>query len=414
MPSNASQTSAKKPPIKPLSDAIIDMMQDFKTSETRGTEQLTFNEWLDGLMSALALTNTVVARHGGLDPSTVSRYRSGTRTPLPDCRALRQLVFGLYEAAVAENKTDDLSLYISGAGNRLLFDRLLDVANKIAHRHATPKAPDDRCHETFSIRFDRLMQHLGLSNVQLARKVNLDTSLISRWRTGARLPKKDNPSLVATADYLWQLLTQIEDFAKDRAHKALISKIENSRKSRREEPEEALDKTDLLLHYLTAGGDRQDKLNQTVDAILEKISHWQGTATIPSIETRPGAETRADTRTLYQGIVGLREAVIRFLSDAAYSETPRQLKLFSNQSMAWLSRDPAFAKKWAMLMGMVLARGHKIEIIHHLGRSLIELTDAIEKWLPLYMMGSISPYTCTELNLPSAKSIPLVKTIFLD
>lgn len=251
------------------------------------------------------------------------------------------------------------------------------------------------------------MRHLGLSNIQLARKVNLDSSLISRWRTGARLPKKDNPSLVATVDYLWLLLTQKSDAHKNRRREALLAEIAHYHS-------EALRGTVPLLYYLTDGGDHKEKLNQSVDAILEKISRWQGAGSLPSFESQPKEGQRSEARSLYQGISGLREAVIRFLSDAAYSTTPRQLKLFSNQSMAWLTADPAFTKKWATLMGMVLARGHKIEISHHLGRSVVELTDAIEKWLPLYMLGSISPYTCSELNLPAARSIPLVKTIFLD
>lgn len=64
-------------------DAIIEVMQDFKMTETFISKQMTFNEWLDGLMTELALTNAAVARHGRLDPSTISRYRSGTRIPLP-------------------------------------------------------------------------------------------------------------------------------------------------------------------------------------------------------------------------------------------------------------------------------------------------------------------------------------------
>lgn len=382
-------------------------MQDAKRTETLSTKQMTFNEWLDGLMTELALTNAAVARYGRLDPSTISRYRAGTRIPLPDCKALRQLVTGLYEAVKAENMTAQLSSHISGSSDRPLFERLLAAATKHAERHSTPTEFDERCHDTFSDRFDRIMRHLGLSNIQLARKVNLDSSLISRWRTGARLPKKDNPSLVATAVYLWQLLTQKSSARKDPKRGALLSEIDRHNT-------EALTGTEPLLHYLTDGGDHKDKLNQTVDAILEKISRWQGAGTMPSIEVQPTEEPRLEARSLYQGIHGLREAVVRFLSDVAYSTTPRQLKLFSNQSMTWLTADPAFTKQWATLMGMVLARGHKIEIIHHLGRSVVELTDAIEKWLPLYMMGSISPYTCTELNLPSARSIPLVKTIFLD
>ena len=124
--------------------------------------------------------------------------------------------------------------------------------------------------------------------------MNLDSSLISRWRTGARLPKKDNPSLVATAVYLWQLLTQKSSARKDPKRGALLSEIDRHNT-------EALTGTEPLLHYLTDGGDHKDKLNQTVDAILEKISRWQGAGTMPSIEVQATEEPRLEARSLYQG-----------------------------------------------------------------------------------------------------------------
>jgi DNA-binding transcriptional regulator YiaG len=53
----------------------------------------------------------------------------------------------------------------------------------------------------FNDRISLLMAVLRVSNSALARALSVDASLVSRWRTGARMPAKNSAHIKAIAAY---------------------------------------------------------------------------------------------------------------------------------------------------------------------------------------------------------------------
>ncbi|QNB45639.1 hypothetical protein BR63_04535 [Thermanaerosceptrum fracticalcis] len=45
----------------------------------------------------------------------------------------------------------------------------------------------------FSHKLNHLMEIFGVSNNRLAKALSIDASLVSRWRTGNRVPAQDSP-----------------------------------------------------------------------------------------------------------------------------------------------------------------------------------------------------------------------------
>lgn len=95
---------------------------------------------------------------------------------------------------------------------------------------------------------------------------------------------------------------------------------------------------------------------------------------------------------IFYGIEGKRQGVLRFLAAVALQKSPCAMLLYSDESMEWLTEDKAFYVKWGALLMDVIAKGHRIKIIHTINQDLSEMLSAIERWLPLYMTGAIEPY----------------------
>jgi hypothetical protein len=110
----------------------------------------------------------------------------------------------------------------------------------------------------------------------------------------------------------------------------------------------------------------------------------------------------------YYGYDGIREAVMRFLGNVIENRH-KNLLLYSDQNMDWMTGDRKFLTIWAALMSECVKQGTKIRIIHNINRGLDEMCDAIISWLPLYMSGMIESYYCTRIS-----SGQFSHTIFLD
>ena len=60
----------------------------------------------------------------------------------------------------------------------------------------------------FSARFDTLLNTLSIKNIDISRKLFVDRSLISRWRSGSREPK--NEEIAEIADAVIEACTEMD------------------------------------------------------------------------------------------------------------------------------------------------------------------------------------------------------------
>lgn len=359
---------------------------------------MVFKEKLELLLHRLSASNVDLAKASTLDPSLISRFKTGSRIPSRCSEQLTLLSIGLVELAFQNERSDALR-DILGVEEALAPEALQTALHgwlnaedsqlrpqrkPLERERQTQTVPGKMGFYAFSDKLDSLMNLLEVSNIRLARTLNVDASLISRFRTGVRTPSLESPLLAAMAQY----------FA---GHAKSPQQIQNLREmldltEAEAETEDPAAVEQRIFTWLTEK--REEHGGFFMDSFLEKLDTFDVQPTFPplppgALEQRTGS---AVTSEKFYGNRGLRTAVVNFLSLAVQRELPATLHLYSDQSMEWLTEDSGFVPLWSGLMAGVIRKGYNIRIIHTLNRGLPELLKAIEAWLPLYMTGQIEPF----------------------
>ncbi len=267
---------------------------------------------------------------------------------------------------------------------------------------------------TLSQKLTLLMHVFKLSNSYLARQIHVDASLVSRWKSGSRTLSPQSPHGAALATFF----IQTDAFPYQKAYLTRLLDELMRRDSRQasetdrifalahwfvtEEPfslPEQLpvplfaEQTDQMIHHidqwLMSGADQAADSSPQPQAI-QTPNHWQ----------KPPHKL---TGSCYVGLSGRRTAILTFLDETIELASPTDLLLFSEESMNWLTEDPAFMSTWSDKLRMVIESGHRITIIHVVNRGSQEIIDVINQWLPLHLTGQIRSYYDTSYNSPTIK-----------
>ena len=338
-----------------------------------------FNELLDHI----GASNTDIAQISGFDRTNISRLRSGKRVPDRSSQTVERIAEGIYVFCEKNNLLNRLyevaGIVRPDAGvekEDVIFEVLEWLYEDMPER-PVQKRSSRRVAPTFADRMDVVMTLLGVSNATLGRLLNMDPSLISRYRKGTRIPQNDSDFIYQLGDTLWR---RIKAYGR-------MDEIAGFMKA----PVSEIDK-ELFIKWLTELGSDSDSGDCAVD-LLEVFEAYTGPASFTPvpIEKLITAEVLKDDRKIYMGHSGLRSAVIRFLACAVHYRAP-ELLLYSDEPMNWLTDDISFTSQWATLMSACIKNGTKIRIIHNVDRDPDEMTAAIKNWLPLYMSGMIEPY----------------------
>lgn len=128
---------------------------------------MSFVSTLNEYCTLLDCSSKDLAERSGVSPSTLSRYRSGRRTPSYDGDSIHKLAHGIVSIA------DERGIEGVGTEEQVTAELLSGI---------------DHGSENFSRRLDALMRTLHISNVEMARQVAVDPSYLSRIRNGRRSP----------------------------------------------------------------------------------------------------------------------------------------------------------------------------------------------------------------------------------
>ena len=226
-------------------------------------------------------------------------------------------------------------------------------------------------------KIDFLMKLTNTQNAALSRVLSFDASYISRIRNGKRGLPSEQPFIEPAAAYFARNIW--EEYQKNAAAEELH--LEHGW------PENEKEAAALLAAWLK---------NET--SAGSPVEHMVAAMTAPAVFPNPadmeypvtgGNKTEAS---LFYGNAGKRDGVITFLTELCKTGRPHTIFLYSDEDMAWLYEDAAFARAWAALLGKLAKRGSKIKIIHSIARNTNEMWEAVQKWLPLYLSGAIEPY----------------------
>lgn len=236
----------------------------------------------------------------------------------------------------------------------------------------------------FAERFDALMNIAEVSNSMLGRAVSMNGSHIGRLRSGARPLPKNHEYLPAMCRYL------AGHIKKDYQLNAL-QKLTGIGSAALASPKST---AQYLEQWLL------EREQDTSAATGRLISGFSRLAARPVPLSADGTDEEAPGKyaAYLYGNAGKRKAVEQFFRMILQEEKPQTLLLFSDENMAWLYEDAAFAARWAELFTKVILRGNRVRIIHTVSRDMNELLEAVTKWIPIYMTGMIEPYCYPRLR----------------
>ena len=206
----------------------------------------------------------------------------------------------------------------------------------------------------FSEKLNYLMMVTSTTNTELAKSLNINQSVISRFKLGKRYPAKNSNYFI--------------DIAKFFSYKIFK----------------------LNIQYKFSSFMNTTNENELTNSIYEWLKNNE-------ISNNNNIFLNSSYNPLYfYGDKGKQKAVILFLENLEnkFNDT---LYLYSDENMNWML-DEAFSKKWSNLLTSILKNGNKLKIIHSLSRDYSELINAVLKWFPLYLTGNIEPYYIPKLR----------------
>ncbi|MCR5604280.1 MAG: hypothetical protein K6G27_11355 [Lachnospiraceae bacterium] len=347
-----------------------------------------FSKKLDMLMREMGANNAKVAACAGFDRTNVSRFRNGVRLPEPTSRSIQKLIDGLYIYACDYDRIGRLCDITGASRDGEINDIKLALLKWLYEDEHSGRKPirlkgrpsaskQKQSGNSFGTRLTDAMSLADISNISLSRMLSVDASLISRYRTGLCMPRPDSGSVDRIGNILFKRIRKNERM------RELAGLMKCS--------EDSITETgfiDWLFDF-----DTQAPAEEIAVARLLEIFEAFDPDKVQVYGDEPDLRTEIlnDESTYYMGIEGLRIAVIRFLTMAEGSEC-RELMLYSDQDMGWMTEDENYRNSWAYMMARCIKKGIRIKIIHNIDRDLDEMNMAIRSWLPLYMSGMIEPY----------------------
>ncbi|MDO4581085.1 MAG: helix-turn-helix transcriptional regulator [Bacillota bacterium] len=339
-----------------------------------------FCEKLDKLLTALGRSNAELARASSLDASLISRFRQGRRVPSVGSAQLHKLCDGL-EALLAASPDSAKLLQTCAGGSVQLKEWLLAEDSGLRPRRQRQDAAEawqSAIPAEFAARLDMLMRRLGLSNARMGEYLNVDASLISRWRSGLRQPAQDG-ALAAEAARL------------------LAARIE--RHPQAEQLREQLgasggeDLAALILGGRKAGGTAaaamrgRELLKAIGSALLTETQPYQHT--LNSIAQGRGETLGGQS---FYGLDGLRQAMITSIAQFAAASPGKPAYIYAGIADSVLYADRTFEDKMGALCAAAQRQGLQMTVIH-CGRSMKQdLPQLLRRWLPFYSGGLVEPY----------------------
>ena len=247
----------------------------------------------------------------------------------------------------------------------------------------------------FSNKLNMIMTILNCNNSRLGRGINVDPSLISRWKSGSRKLKPNSPYIPLIVDFLLRtepMAYQVESINNMLGTEFELKKYGDICKFKNALIEWLSSPNESLINYKASSSDQNSLKFNT---LMEKLSDcsFEDTSKISIPQSSSIKNTgRETTLSVYSGIEGKRNAVLNIMNTLLSSDKPRELLCFSDENVEWLTGDRAFYLKWAFLMKAAVNAGHKIKIIHIINRSPNEIMEAIDQWAPLHLTGKLESY----------------------
>jgi len=212
---------------------------------------------------------------------------------------------------------------------------------------------------SFAEKLDLIMNITKTTNSNLSMYISLDASLISRFRSGKRVPSNKG-------NYLQKIATYFARHVASDYQKAALCEVLNI--ALKSFPKDEKKIAELIYQWFLDQNASTD--NSAVNGFIDSFANFQfkKMPQMPVIEGLPDMAACVGEHTVLYGAQGKQYLVLTFLSLIIRNIKPQTLLLFSDEDFSWLADDHVFAAKWKALMVEVIKSGNKIKIIHTVNR----------------------------------------------
>ena len=224
--------------------------------------------------------------------------------------------------------------------------------------------------------YEKLIFLLNLTqttNRMLAQELQVDPSLISRFRTGSRRLPRNREHIKSMSSYFARRCTT-------EYQRQALSQMLGIRQAftMKKEP-----LSEILYYWLCGDSNEVGRFMQTFESL--------------AIESRPEhssvhPESLNAENVVYYGTDGKRAAARAFYQHLLTQEKPCDLYILSEEADNWISEDSDFLQhlqEWGLCL---LDRGFKIYQIAPPATPVDLAFDSLARWLPLYMTGRVTSY----------------------
>ncbi len=320
------------------------------------------HEKIDLIMKTLNAGNKDIAKQTNYSPTSVSRLKTGSRSPEQDSPTIANFVMGAYLFALETDQIEKLCILVE-------CNRSADSAKMCRSITAwlfseeSSSCPDLLQPEKFGNRLGQLMELADMTVKKLSLASDTDYSYLLRMKKNERFPKSGSESVTRICTALLKKIKE-DDKITDLCQLTEISRD--------------------ILNYSFLRDWLCGYSDSTVTTAIRKFLRFIENI---SLFADVGPVTVPLHTDHYYGDEGLREAVVSFLGNAMNGQV---LWLYSDAPMDWMTGN--FLSQWASLISGCLKKGVHIRIIHNIERKLPEMLSAIQSWMPLYMTGLVEPF----------------------
>lgn len=322
-----------------------------------------FKDKLNEYIVCLECTAKDLAEASGLSAATLSRYRSGERTP--DREQLTSLIIGI--VTLAEQKD------ASGFSAEALNARLLPLCTDVA----------DVDFERLKNNFNTLLTVLSVNVSELSKSINYDASHIYRIRNGQRQPADPQKFAMDISRFIARRYV-------NESEQAIVAELIGCL------PKDISDESvyyEKLTEWLTSG---VSAATDHTFEFLQKLDSFDLNEYIRAIHFDelkvPTVPLQLPTSKSYFGLKQMMDSELDFLKATVLSKSSEPVIMYSDMPIEEMAKDPEFPKKWMFGMAMMLKKGLHLNQIHNIDRSFNDMMLGLESWIPMYMTGQISPY----------------------
>ncbi len=233
---------------------------------------------------------------------------------------------------------------------------------------------------TFSEKLTFLLDLSGSSNAELARAAKIDPSQVSRLKNGTRNTPKRIHTIELMAEHFAERCTseyQRATLAETLGDRSLIN-------------DRSLPHTvDALCRWLRT---KQSDSSTRLDSFMRNFEGYSSPRHTDRYKIHTESNVSEMRSCCHFGNEGRRNALVQIVDYLTNYGTPCEVSIISDENLDWLSQDRNFSEWLISAMVKLTETGYSVRRIVSSLRDSVSAIEALERWMPLYMSGSLTSY----------------------